>query len=217
MSELAEFEGTSLPRPVEIVRPEATIRYGGIMDEQGTTSGLAWTMFVVRPPVAAPRAPSVIVKAGDLKPTSAAAALTELRNLTGFTWHQVARLLNVTQRTPFLWFQGKPINNMNEERLRRLIALIRRVDRGSPDATRAALLGARSDGVVPFDLLAQGDFERTEALLGVRPASLSVSREELKVRLPASPVDRLLLSDAKVHVEPGVARTARSVRVKKGD
>lgn len=216
MSELAEFEGTSLTRPVAFSRPEETIRYGGIMDEQGTTSGLVWTLVVVHQPVhRLHRTAPVAVKPSEQNP--ARAALTELRERTGFTWEQVARVLDVTQRTPFLWSQGKPIAKSNEERLQRLVALIRRVERGTPDTTRAALLGARADGTVPFDLLAQGDFERAEGVLAVRPSTVPVSQVELQARLPASPVDRMLRSDAKVHVESGIVRKARSTRVKKRD
>lgn len=217
MSALAEFEGTSLRRPVEIDRPESTIRFGGIMDEQGTTSGLTWVLQVVLEPVAPAVASTAPARAPQLQPSSAAAALTELRNLTGFTWEQVARILGVTPRTPFLWSQGNTLSKSNEERLQRLVSLLRRHDRGSPDATRATLLGARSDGVVPFDALALGDFARAEALLSVGPATRAVATEELKARVSPEGADRLLASDAKLHVDSGVQRTARSVRVKKGD
>lgn len=215
MSELAEFEGTSLRRPVAFSRPEETIRYGGIMDEQGTTSGLAWTLVVVHQPVQHPA--SAAKEPGAPTPETAATALAELRKLTGFTWEQVARVLDVTPRTPFLWTKGNPIAKSNEERLQRLVALMRRIDRGSPDATRAALLGARTDGTVPFDLLAKAEFERAEAMLGVRPLGVPVAKAELQARLPSSPIDRMLQSDTRVHVEAGVVRTARSTRVKKGD
>lgn len=218
MSELAEFDGTSMCAPLLGSKPDSTIRYGGILDEQGTSSGLMWTVDlhrraeplrrVTRIPTAAPH---------ERNPGDAATALAELRRLTGFTWDQVARALDVTARTPFLWTQGNPISRANEERLQRVVALLRRVDRGSPDANRAALLGARSDGTVPFDLLVAGDLGRAEDALSMRPPPGPVSELALRDRRPMSPADRMSLSDEKVHLEAGDVRTARSVRVKKGD
>lgn len=216
MSELAEFEGTSMCAPAIAPMPGTAIRFGGILDEQGTTSGLVWTVHLHREAVpvrrtVAPASPN------EAKLGAAAAALNELRRITGFTWDQVARVLAVTPRTPFLWTQGNPISRTNEERLQRLVALLRRINRGSPDATRAALLGARSDGKVPFDLLVSGDFERAEVALSLRPTPTVVSEQTLRDRRPISAADRLSLSDEKVHIESSVSRTARSVRVKKGD
>ncbi|MBI3183995.1 MAG: hypothetical protein HYZ28_17810 [Myxococcales bacterium] len=208
MSELAEFDGTSKALPV--MKPETTIRYGGIMDEQGTSSGLVLYAYVTYWP-ATPAA------SHELVPASAATALDQLRRLTGFTWEQVARLLDVTPRTPYLWTQGKPINRANEERLQRLVALISRFDRGSPDANRAAILGARSDGKVPFDMLVAADFEAAEAALGMRPSRAPVPEQTLRDRRPMSPVDRMSLSDEKAHTDSGVVRQARSTRIKKGD
>jgi pimeloyl-ACP methyl ester carboxylesterase len=208
MSELAEFDGTSVCAPVLVSKPDTTIRYGGILDEQGTSSGLVWTVYLRREPAHVRRVVAL---------PAAATALAELRRLTGFTWDQVARALDVTPRTPFLWTQGNPVSRANEERLQRVVALIRRVDRGSADANRAALLGARSDGTVPFDLLVAGELERAEAALSMRTSPVSVPEQTLRDRRPMSPVDRMSLSDEKIHTDAGVVRTARSVRVKKGD
>jgi hypothetical protein len=218
MSELAEFEGTSVCAPSLVSKPETTIRYGGILDEQGTSSGLVLTVEIQHAILPIRRVVAVRVPVPEApNPGGAADALLELRRLTGFTWDQVARMLDVTPRTPFLWTQGNPISRANEERLQRVVALLRRVDRGSPDANRAALLGARSDGTVPFDLLVAGDFEYAEAALTMRTSSVPVPRQALRDRRPMSPVDRMSLSDEKVHVDSGVVRTARTVRVKKGD
>jgi hypothetical protein len=123
----------------------------------------------------------------------------------------------VTARTLFLWKEGRPINRANEERLQRLVALLRRVDRGSPDANRAALFGARSDGTVPFDLLVAGDLERAEATLSVQRSMVPVPERTLRERRPMAPAEMMGLSDEKVHAESGVVRTARSRRLKKGD
>ncbi len=212
MSELSEFEGTSMAAPLLSARPDTTIRFGGILDEEGTSSGLVVVFYSRRPLVSVPLASP----AGQV-PSDAADALEELRRRTGFSWEQVARVLDVSPRTPFLWSRGSPINRANEERLQRLLAVIRRADRGNPDATRIALIGANSEGLVPFDLLAKGDFEAAERVLSVRPLGGPVSEETLRQRFLMSPIDRISLSDEPLHVERGTARKARAVRRKKGE
>jgi len=84
----------------------------------------------------------------------AAAAIGELRRLSGFTWDQLARLFNVSRRSLHFWASGKPMAPSNEEHLQRLLAVFRKIDRGSASANRTALLGVREDGSLPFDLLA---------------------------------------------------------------
>jgi len=54
----------------------------------------------------------------------------------------------------------------NHEHLQRLLSVVRKIDRGSASANRAALLNVREDGSLLFDLLAAGDYERVLSLLG---------------------------------------------------
>ena len=86
----------------------------------------------------------------------AGAVIGELRRLSGLTWDQLARLFGVSRRSVHFWASGKPMAPSNEEHLRRLLAVVRKVDRGSARANRAILLGADEDGISLFDLLAAG-------------------------------------------------------------
>lgn len=106
--------------------------------------------------------------AGDLLPSvqPAGAAIGELRRLSGLTWDQLARMFNVSRRSLHFWASGKPMTPSNEENLHRVLAVLRKIDRGSASANRTALLGVREDGSIPFDLLVEGDYERVFSLLG---------------------------------------------------
>lgn len=119
-------------------------------------------------------------------------AISELRFLSGLTWEQLARLLGVARRSVHLWASGMALSPMNEERLLRVLATIRQVDRGGAAANRAALFAEHHGGVVAFDLLARGEYERVRDLLGpgkprrvmtLRPLSPSARA----ARLPLSP------------------------------
>lgn len=148
------------------------------------------------------------------------AAIGELRRLSGLTWDQLARLFNVSRRSLHFWASGKSMTPSNEEHLQRLLAVVRKVDRGSASANRAMLLGVREDGNLPFDLLAVGDYERVLSLLGpiegrwVSPPKLS--EEARTARAPQSPEELVGALQDRIHRDGGTARAAKSVRVRGG-
>lgn len=104
----------------------------------------------------------------------------------------------------------------NEERLQRLLAVVRKVDRGSGSANRAALLGVREDGSIPFDLLVAGDYERVLSLLGPgegrRVPPLKFSEESRTARAPQLPEELVGALQDRIHRDGGTARAAKSVR-----
>jgi hypothetical protein len=108
----------------------------------------------------------------------------------------------------------------NEERLQRLLAVVRKIDRGSASANRATLLGVREDGSLPFDLLAVGEYERVLTMLGpgaARPTSPSKISEEARVaRAPLPPEELVGALQDRIHRDGGTARAAKSVRVRSG-
>jgi transcriptional regulator with XRE-family HTH domain len=93
-------------------------------------------------------------------------AIAEVRALSGLTWEQLARLFAVTRRSLHFWASGKALTPGNEERLQRVLAVLRKIDRGSASANRAAILAVRADGTMALDLIAEGQYERVVALLG---------------------------------------------------
>jgi len=149
------------------------------------------------------------------------AAIGELRRLSGLTWDQLARLFKVSRRSLHFWASGKAMTPANEEHLQRLLAVVRKVDRGSASANRAVLLVARHDGIIPFDLLAEGQYERVAALLphGQGPSrvvSPRLSNEAKAARAPRSPEELASALQDRVHRETGIARAAKSVKVRSG-
>lgn len=150
----------------------------------------------------------------------AGAAIGELRRLSGLTWDQLARLFGVSRRSLHFWASGKPMAPSNEEHLQRVLAVVRKIDRGAAAANRALLLGVREDGSIPFDLLVGRDYERVPALLGpgnarrVPPARLS--EQARAARAPRPPEDLVGALPDRIHREPGASRAAKSVRVRSG-
>lgn len=153
----------------------------------------------------------------DIK--TAGAAIMELRRLTGMTWDQLARLFGVARRTVHFWASGKMLNAGNEEKLHRVLATIRRIDRGTARANRNVLFTARSDGILPFDLLQDERYSEATDFLGdrsarQRPVLSPLSKKELSSRTPLKPADLVSAIPDSTHREIGRSRPARAVRVK---
>ena len=143
-------------------------------------------------------------------------AIGELRRLTGFTWDQLARLFNVNRRSLHFWASGKAMNLSNEEHLLRLLAVVRKMDRGSASTNRATLLNPRGDGSILFDLLAAGDYEGVLSSVGAgqacgpRPAKQSA--EASAIRVPRAPEELIGALQDRVHPASGRLLTAKAVR-----
>ena len=147
----------------------------------------------------------------------AGAPIGELRRLSGFTWEQLARLFNVSRRSLHFWASGKPMTPANEEHLQRLLAVVRKIDRGSASANRAVLLGVPEDGSLPFDLLAAGDYDRVLSLLGpgeARRAALpKLSDEARAARAPRPPEELVGGLQDRIHPTSGRLRAAKGIAV----
>jgi len=121
----------------------------------------------------------------------AGTAIGELRRLSGLTWEQLAELFGVRRRSLHFWASGSAMSPRHEEHLHRLLAVIRKIDRGSAAANRTALLTADSDGNLPIDLLKQEEYGRVVVLLGVsgrrRQSPPRISAEARATRRPGPP------------------------------
>lgn len=151
---------------------------------------------------------------------SVGAALGELRRLSGLTWDQLSRVFGVSRRSLHFWASGKAMAASNEEHLQRLLVVVRRIDRGSASANRAALFGAREDGRIPFDLLTAGEYERVVSLLGtgeIGPAPRpKLSAQARTARAPSAPDELVGALQDRVHREGGKTRVVRSARARGG-
>lgn len=148
-------------------------------------------------------------------------AIHELRRLSGLTWDQLARLFEVKRRSLHHWGSGQPLSRKNEERLHRLLAVIRHIDRGAADLNRQALLQPTDDGDLPFDLLVRGEYQAVKDILGHGPGRREIQRKPLSpeaqaARYPVFTPEELV--DARhepVHVEMKGSRVPRVARSRK--
>lgn len=147
----------------------------------------------------------------------AGAAIAELRRLSGLTWDQLARLFSVTRRALHFWASGKAMAPSNEEHLQRLLAAVRKIDRGSASANRTALLTSREGGTIALDLLATAQYERAVALLGPgeapRPQAPKISADAMAARAPRPPEELVGALQDRVHAASGRLLGAKAVRV----
>ena len=149
----------------------------------------------------------------------AGADISELRRACGLTWEQLARLFVVSRRSLHFWASGSAMTPANEEKLQRVLAEIRKADRGSASANRAMLLSAGADGVLPFDLLADGQYELARDAMGPgrgrpRVALPGVSQAEQDARTPIRPENLVGALQERIHREKNVVRPARSAKAK---
>jgi transcriptional regulator with XRE-family HTH domain len=153
---------------------------------------------------------------------STSSAILELRRLSGLTWEQLARLFGVDRRSLHFWANGKPLTPAHEERLQRLLATVRRFDRGRARENRALLLEARADGLIPFDLLVEGKFEQALALIApaVHPTAMQraapLSTEARTVRAPPPPSELVGALQDRVHTDKGRLLSVTPIRTKRG-
>lgn len=190
---------------------------GGALAVQATTSTESDTLKIIE------RSAAEQTNSGLLVPdatTSQSAAVAELRRRSGLTWDQLARLFGVARRSVHFWASGKALNASNEERLGRLLAVIGHIDRGNAQETRAALMTAQSDGVIPFDLLSADKFDEVMERLGAgshrtMPAQTPLSSAALAARMPTPPGERVDLLHDTVHRDVGNFRPARKGKVRR--
>jgi len=146
--------------------------------------------------------------------------IAELRSLSGLTWEQTARLLGVTRRSVHFWASGEVVRPSHQERVHRLLAVLRQVDRGSAIENRALLLTECAGRTLPFEILAGGRFEEALELMKkgpgrTRPVLTPLSPEEQLARTPSPPGQLVDASGDRVHKELRGARRARAHKVRK--
>ena len=98
-----------------------------------------------------------------------AEAVLEIRRRSGLTWEELGELFDVSRRSVHHWANGKPAAAGHQRTIRKMLAAVRRLDRGSQAGTRALLLTIdRSQRASTFELLKDHRFEdavgRAEAI-----------------------------------------------------
>ncbi len=147
---------------------------------------------------------------------STAEAIMEIRRRSGLTWQELGELFDVSRRSIHHWANGKPVSAGNDRTIRRMLAAIRHLDRGSQRDTRALLLSIdQATGVSPLDLLQAGRFDdATTPFLGdwtPEPHRVPLSPAAQDARRP--PAATLLLGAEQDRPDiPAKARTVRPMR-----
>ena len=206
------FDATSAAGAMRIRQVREPVLVGFLLAGLGTS-----TLCPFSPDVLLPSQRTDQTSTGATVSATAASGvgIAELRRLSGLTWDQLARLFNLGRRSLHFWASGKPMAPSNEEHLQRLLAVVRRVDRGSASANRALLLGVREDGILPLDLLAAGDYERVLSLLGAgaprRASPPRLSDEARAARAPRPPEELVDALHDRIHPASGRLLAAKAV------
>jgi DNA-binding transcriptional regulator YiaG len=226
----------SLSRPTQECHENAGTSAGGSMKPfagvssqiigsfpyySGTASSdsiLNWYLYVVEKQTASN---TPITYSLPLTTDSSQATVNELKQLSGLTWEQLAKIFNVSRRSLHFWASGKPISPFNEEHLRRLLATIRYINRGSADINRSALLQPQQGSTIPLDLLIAGKYEEVKRLLGAgktveKSVLKPLSPEAIASRIPPRPEDLVGALNDTIHKEVGRSRPAKTTRSLKG-
>lgn len=145
-----------------------------------------------------------------------AEAVLEIRRRSGLTWEELADLFDVSRRTMHSWANGEHPAAGNDQRVRRMLAAVRHLDRGEASQTRARLLDVDAEGHRVFDRLKEGAFAKVMALPGGThakpPHPTPLSQAERDRRRPPAPSLLLdALQDAPPAL-PGKAHIGRAVR-----
>lgn len=120
------------------------------------------------------------------EPSPMQAAVAELRKRSHLTWEQLARIFGVQRRSLHFWARGTRPSLENTERIQRLLVILRYVDTGDPERTRAQLFMPIRDGRSVYEFLCGGRDEEVLALLrSSRRQPQPMSRDERSHRPPA--------------------------------
>lgn len=115
----------------------------------------------------------------------------ELRRLTGLTWDHLAKLFKTDRQNIHYWASGRPLNTSNKEKLNRILTTIHTIDRGNASENKAVLF-QEHQRLIPFNLLADSQYEEVIALVGIGPGRIKpklspLSPEEQVARAPLPP------------------------------
>jgi transcriptional regulator with XRE-family HTH domain len=130
----------------------------------------------------------VIVASGHRPNSSTANAVALLRDRSGLSWEQLARLFGVSRRSLHKWAAGGTLNSRNAERLAELSAVVGAVP-GGPAEVRAFLLAPGTDGRTPFQRLIEAvsaeaspvdGYTAVERLGGLRDGDVTITGDYIE-------------------------------------
>ena len=144
-------------------------------------------------------------------------AVNDLRKSSGLTWEQLARLFDVSRRSVHFWASGQPLASAHEEKLNRILDVVRYISLGNASLNRSLLMGVSNDGRSYLELLAAGEYETVKRLLGVGNARTKPQLAPLvpAAQMPPNPADLVDALQDPIHRDVGKSKSAKSVRSRK--
>ena len=222
-----EHTGGTLPQPHRL--EDSTIQIMALLPTHGvaTTTAMVPTVQSEWPLiVSVPGTTGVWVGEMTVVP-SARDLLDEIKNTSGLTWAQIARVMCVSRRSIHLWLRGNALSAAKEERLHSVLYIVRLLGGRSQLDTRSTLLD-KTGGASIVDLLAAGKDGEAEAVARQRAAGngspvffeaqSNRSREILDARRsPTTALDRLETGSGPIDATGGKAKRARRLRRRAAD
>lgn len=103
-----------------------------------------------------------------------------IKENSGLTWDQVARVFDVSRRTVHLWAKGSRVSARNAEAIREFAALVSEVGGRTPTSKRSSLLAIGSDGLSALDRFRRVQYDAASDVTGtpLTPAELLGSSTE---------------------------------------
>jgi hypothetical protein len=92
--------------------------------------------------------------------------LTDLKNMTGWSWDRLASALGRTRQALHGWYTGREVTTANAERVAKLYATLAFIDRGSVESNNAVLIERVGGGKILADLVDEGRYEEVRAIAG---------------------------------------------------
>lgn len=178
--------------------------------DEGTTAGL-----VLKTPVSVEDRLAQNRHAED-----AGQAIRELRRLSGLTWDHIAQIFDVNRRSVHFWASGKAMTQSHEEKLYKILSVIRFIDKGTASGNRSSLLKIETNGVSALDMLKNDNFNGVINTIDVSsspqktPPKLSSSEFERRI-IPAAPEQLLGARNEKIHEEVGPKKRIMSSQIRK--
>jgi DNA-binding transcriptional regulator YiaG len=208
------LDATSAAGTIRIRQVREPVLVGFLLAGLGTSPLCAFSPDVLLP---SQRTDQTSAGVSISSAATSGAGISELRRLSGLTWDQLSRLFNLSRRSLHFWASGKPMAPSNEEHLQRLLAVVRKIDRGSASTNRAMLLGVGEDGILPFDLLAAGNYDRVLLLLGTgeprRSSPPRLSDTARAARAPRPPEELVDALHDRIHPTSGRLLASKTVDI----
>lgn len=158
-----------------------------------TNSGLSDSLFRVKPPLVQ-------------------VALQEIKSTTGLTWQQLARVFKVSQRSLHLWMDGEAMDSLHQERLYRVLTIIRRLPFFEAFQNRAFLLSPQTDGTIPLDLLTAGEDDAFVACVIGTPVRTIAGTSASVDRRPLPPSTLMDAMQDNLHVDLTGRRAVKAAK-----